>query len=129
MDKQILRRYLPAILLAVGVMLVWSTRSQTAVPLAGSLTSVLPAYGDMRVTAQTVTEEERKVAGMTDYVARAFWKDSDVVFTTYVGYYDRQTQGKTIHSPRNCLPGAGWEILNADTAHIARAGREYVVNK
>ena len=26
----------------------------------------------------------------------------------YVGYYATQRQGATIHSPLNCLPGAGW---------------------
>ena len=34
---------------------------------------------------------------------------------TFVSYYERQTQGKTIHSPRNCLPGAGWEVLTPGT--------------
>ena len=26
----------------------------------------------------------------------------------YVGYYGSQRQGDTVHSPLNCLPGAGW---------------------
>jgi EpsI family protein len=26
----------------------------------------------------------------------------------YVGYYASQRQGETMHSPLNCLPGAGW---------------------
>ena len=76
-----------------------------------------------------MTAEERKAAGMTDYVARGYWKDSSLVFTAYVGYYDRQTQGHSMHSPRNCLPGAGWEILTADTTVVNSAGRNYVVNK
>ena len=29
----------------------------------------------------------------------------------YVGYHDSQRQGDTIHSPLNCLPGAGWQPL------------------
>ena len=28
-----------------------------------------------------------------------------------MGYYERQLRGKTIHSPKNCLPGSGWEAL------------------
>jgi EpsI family protein len=50
---------------------------------------------------------------MSDYMMRVFTEDSIPRFTTYVGYYDRQVQGKSIHSPKNCLPGAGWEILNS----------------
>jgi EpsI family protein len=66
---------------------------------------------------------------MSNYVARLYWADSTVAFTTYVGYYDRQTQGKTMHSPRNCMPGAGWEILRADTASITGGGKTHLVNK
>ena len=125
-----LLRYLPGALLSVGFLLVYSTRSQTAVPLAGALTTVLPAWEGLRITDQTVSDEERRIAGMTDYVARMYWRDStSVAFTTYVGYYDRQMQGHTMHSPRNCLPGAGWEILKSDVGIIASSGRNVVVNK
>ena len=125
-----LRRFLPAALLAVGALLVFSTRSQTAVPLAGSLATVLPAWEGLRITNQTISEEEKRVAGMTDYVARVYWKDTaNAAFTTYVGYYDRQTQGHSMHSPKNCLPGAGWEILKTDVATIASVSGNVVVNK
>ena len=129
MDKGMLRKYLPATLLLAGFGLVFSTRSQVAVPLAGSLTTVLPQYPGLTVKEQTISDEERKIAGMTDYVARTYWKDSTVAFTTYVGYYDRQAQGKSMHSPRNCLPGAGWEVLNAGTGTITANGTQHVVNK
>jgi EpsI family protein len=39
-----------------------------------------------------------------------------------VGYYDYQVQGKTIHSPRNCLPGAGWETVQGGTVLVPAAG-------
>jgi EpsI family protein len=129
MDKLLLNKYLPSILLFVGCLMLFSTRSQMAVPLAGSLQTVLPSWSGYTVKEQTVTEEERKVAGMSDYVARLYQKDSSAVFSTYVGYYDRQTQGKSMHSPRNCLPGAGWEILRADTGAITAAGVTHTVNR
>ena len=124
------RRFVPSALLAIGIMLVYSTRSQIAVPLVGSLSTVLPAWQGMRVTDQKVSDEEKRIAGMSDYVARVYWRDSAAVaFTTYVGYYDRQTQGHTMHSPKNCLPGAGWEILNTDVGTIVSGGKRFVVNK
>jgi EpsI family protein len=58
-----------------------------------------------------------------------YWQDTTMAFTTYVGYYDRQMQGKTIHSPRNCLPGAGWEILEGRTATVTSATGPHVVNR
>jgi EpsI family protein len=65
---------------------------------------------------------------MTDYVARAYAHDSVVAFTTLVSYYDRQSQGKTIHSPRNCLPGAGWEVFRSGTRTVDADGAPHVVN-
>ncbi|MDB4915330.1 MAG: EpsI family protein, partial [Gemmatimonadetes bacterium] len=130
MDKTMFGKYLPALVLLVGFGLILSARSQRAVPLASSLSEVLPAYDGYRVTNQVIADDERRVAGMSDYVARAYWRpDSTMAFSVYVGYYDRQTQGKTIHSPRNCLPGAGWEVLRAETGTVMGEGGSHVVNR
>ena len=47
----------------------------------------------------------------------------------YVGYYDQQTQGQTIHSPKNCLPGAGWEPLASSPLTIGIATGAVTVNR
>jgi EpsI family protein len=98
------------------------------VALANPLHGVLASMPGYRIEDQQLSAEERRVAGMTDYVARVYWRDTVAAFTTLVSYYDRQTQGATIHSPRNCLPGAGWEILNTGTATLSVNGVPYVVN-
>lgn len=120
--------YMPALILFVGFLFVLNVQDQRAVPLAGPLDTVLSSVDGMRVQNQVVSDEERRVAGMSDYVARLYWRDTTVAFTTYVGYYDRQTQGKTIHSPRNCLPGAGWEILRSGTSTVTAASGSHTVN-
>jgi EpsI family protein len=125
-----LRALLPGFVLLAGCAITFGgTRSQHALqpvaPLAGVLRDV-PGY---RIQDQVVSDEERRVAGMSDYVARIYWRDTTPVFTTYVGYYDQQTQGKSIHSPRNCLPGAGWEILRTGTATVQAADGAHVVNR
>jgi EpsI family protein len=66
---------------------------------------------------------------MNDYVARVYMRDSVAAFTTFVSYYERQTQGKTIHSPRNCLPGAGWEILRGGEYELPVDGTLRTVNR
>lgn len=30
----------------------------------------------------------------------------------YIGYYQSQREGDIIHSPKNCMPGAGWKIVD-----------------
>lgn len=47
------------------------------------------------------------VLGVDDYLSREYVSNRDVM-ALYVGFYQTQRQGSTIHSPLNCLPGAGW---------------------
>jgi EpsI family protein len=124
-----LRPYVPAAILLLGCVLVWDARSQSAVPLAGSLQSVMAEVAGFDVADQTISASEQRVAGMKDYVARSYSRGGATAFTTLVSYYDRQTQGKTIHSPRNCLPGAGWEIMSGETRVISVDGVPRTVNR
>jgi EpsI family protein len=50
-------------------------------------------------------------------------------FSLYVGFYEQQSRGQTIHSPKNCLPGSGWEALTSTTHDVAVAGRTHTVNR
>jgi EpsI family protein len=124
-----LKAFLPAIILALGYALVAGARGQRAVPLAAPIDNVLPSVDGYRVQSQKIGDEERRVAGMSNYVARMYLRDSVVAFTTLVSYYDRQTRGKSIHSPKNCLPGAGWEVLSGGTESVAAGGATYTVNR
>jgi len=78
---------------------------------------------------QTISDEERRVAGQSDYVMRLYGRDSLWSYSAYVGYYDSQAQGRTVHSPRNCLPGAGWEILQPGSATLHLGNDAYRVNR
>ena len=122
-------RYAPCAILIAGCALLWNAHSQRAVPIEGALASVLADAPGFEIVEQTISPNERRVAGMTDYVARAYRRDSAVAFTTFVSYYDKQTQGKTIHSPRNCLPGAGWEIVSGGPRELVIDGRTHSVNR
>lgn len=124
-----LRSYLPAAILFVGCGLVWNAHTQSSIPLEGSLGSVLSDLRGYEVSNQKISAEEQTIAGMTDYSARAYHRDGVIAFTTFVSYYDRQTQGRTIHSPRNCLPGAGWEIISGGSRSVMLDGASRPVNR
>ena len=122
------RAFVPALVLLVGCGFVWQTHTQRQMSLAAPLASIIPTLDGYSVVDLHLGDEERQVAGMSDYVARTYRRDTVPVFQTLVSYYDRQGQGKTIHSPRNCLPGAGWEVLRGGTRAVVVDGASHDVN-
>jgi EpsI family protein len=57
-----------------------------------------------------------RVLAVDDYVNRAYYSPNAIV-SLYVGFYQTQRQGNTMHSPMNCLPGAGWDPI--DRSHLS----------
>ena len=116
-----LSSFVPAMILAGGLGLLGLTHGQErpkpVQPIAGILESV-PGY---RYDTIGVDTNSQRVAGMDEFINRVYLRDTVAAFSLYVGYYTYQTQGKTIHSPRNCLPGAGWEPVESSTLPISGA--------
>lgn len=59
-----------------------------------------------------------QVLGVDDYLSRIYLLSGEPVLSVYVGYYTSQRKGDTIHSPMNCLPGAGWTPLVAERIKV-----------
>jgi EpsI family protein len=125
-----LRSWAPAALLGAGLLLVARVDDQRQMPLRQPLDSVVPkellGFGARDIE---ISDEERAVAGMNSYVMRSYGGPGTPAFTLYVGYYESQAQGRTIHSPRNCLPGAGWESLAFGRAVVATAAGIVTLNR
>jgi len=55
-------------------------------------------------------DEVYNILGVEDYIMANFHKSPEAFVNLYVGFYQSQKQGDIIHSPKNCMPGAGWNI-------------------
>ena len=65
------------------------------------------------------TPEVMALLGVDDYITRTYLQPAQLPVGLYVGYYFTQRQGDAIHSPMNCLPGAGWIPLEQGHATVA----------
>ncbi|MBI3790482.1 MAG: EpsI family protein [Gemmatimonadetes bacterium] len=122
-------RWAPAGVLVAGCLLVAGQREQVAAPLAAPLASVPSDFQGLTAKDVTIDADQQKVAGMSSYLMRVFKRDSLDVMSLYVGYYDYQRQGKSIHSPKNCLPGAGWEPMSHTVVPVTIDGTAHPVNR
>jgi EpsI family protein len=73
-----------------------------------------PWYG----VDQPLEERVLDVLGLDAYLQRRYADDRGNSLWLYVGYYLHQRQGKGIHSPKHCYPGAGWSMLEKGTETV-----------
>jgi EpsI family protein len=72
-----------------------------------------------------------KTLQLDDYLLVDYQRDDQVV-NLYVAYYSSQQSGAAVHSPRSCLPGGGWEMVNQEERIVGNPranGRPMKVNR
>lgn len=52
---------------------------------------------------------------LTDYALLNYSKEGELPIAFYSAYYESQRKESTTHSPRACLPGGGWRIVDSKT--------------
>ncbi len=62
-------------------------------------------------TEQRFDEKVYKVLGVDDSILTDYSTLDGRRVQLYVGFYQSQREGDLIHSPKNCMPGAGWNII------------------
>lgn len=128
-----MRRWLdwaPATILAFGAMASLVVREPRSVPLQQPLSELPRALGGPGSREIIIPPTELAANGASSYVYRAYLaEDGQEAFSLYVGYYPSQRQGRTVHSPKNCLPGSGWEPLEASIVELPAGTGSVPVNR
>jgi EpsI family protein len=66
-----------------------------------------------------IDAETQGVLGATDFVNRAYEDGSTQESVgLFIAFFESQRKGGAIHSPKNCLPGSGWSVLDSGTSSI-----------
>jgi EpsI family protein len=86
--------------------------------------------GDYRmVGAQSIDSDVQAVLKADDYVVRWYQTPAGKLAEVFVAYYAVQKAGESMHSPKNCLPGAGWQPLLNDRVTVSGPTGEVEVNR
>lgn len=65
------------------------------------------------------------VLGNGDFLSRLYTAPGTAApIDLFIGYFPMQRTGQTIHSPKNCLPGAGWSFESYRYAHFLSADHQ-----
>jgi EpsI family protein len=137
------------LLLATAVML-HSRGDVDRVPTSQPLSSMPQTIGPWSSRDIPMQDDVLAILGKGDFLNRIYLGPRDVSgsnlqpvstasaplvpISLFIGYFASQRSGQSIHSPQNCLPGAGWTFessrytdLTADNGKVFRVG-EYVIS-
>lgn len=100
------------------------TRSEASVPVNKPLQQFPQKSGDWFMTGEA-RFDERVLAVLlpTDYLSRNYENSRGERVSLYIGYHDGGPNSGPIHSPKQCLPGSGWNRLDDDVRQLQVSGQ------
>ena len=129
------RFWVVALLLAAVALLLQARGDSDRIPASEPLAQFPAVIGEWHSHEQPIDPETLDVLGAGDFLSRVYGQSGrSLPIGLFIGYFPTQRTGVTIHSPKNCLPGAGWEFessqyvdLRDDNGKPHRVG-EYIIS-
>ena len=106
-----------AIMLITSVTLSYLNNSEakkTNKPLSGFPMIIRGWHGELDYFDDWVYEK----TGVDDSILSHFYDSSGNDVQLYIGYYESQREGSIIHSPRNCMIGKGWNMIETSRINL-----------
>jgi len=82
--------------------------------------------GDWTGADQPIPAESLEVLGAGDFLSREYRDSSDRIppIDLFLAYIPSQRFGDTLHSPKHCLPGSGWQSLESRAVTLSLPGHD-----
>jgi EpsI family protein len=109
-----------ALLACAGGFLQARSRSER-VPAHAPLSSFPEALGSWAGKDVEIPPAFLDVLGPGEFLSRIYQAPAEPYIDFFLAYFPSQKTGDTIHSPKNCLPGAGWTPIEAGRMQLAEA--------
>ena len=116
-------RFLTAVALLAGTAILLHTRPGTDRNPPSEPLSQLPGMiGGWTGSDRQIDQETRDVLGAGDFLSRVYTQNAQPLpVGLFIAYFPTQRTGQTIHSPKHCLPGAGWVFVSSNTVDLTDA--------
>lgn len=119
------------LVLAAAALFLHSRSSAEVLPGRAPLQEFPAALDDWSSRTVPIEPEVRRVLGDGDFLQRIYYRGSQgEMFDVFLAYFPSQRTGSTIHSPKNCLPGAGWAPIESNRVPLTWPdGRTFHINE
>jgi EpsI family protein len=109
---------LTGVFIVAGV-LTYGRRHFEQVPAGKALDQLPLNLGEWSGKQYPIGEDVLAVLGKGDFISRSYRSSAvPAPIDLLVAYFPSQRSGDSIHSPKNCLPGAGWSFKSSSETEI-----------
>jgi len=98
--------------------LLYSSIRPEIVPDSRPLAQVPADFGAWRLERESAVDKETQDVLQADDLLSRVYRSGASEAGLFVAAFRTQRTGKAPHSPKNCLPGSGWEPLTSGTAAV-----------
>jgi len=132
-----LRFVLSTALVAAAALFLQAHSRNEIYPPRLALETFPDQLGDWTGTDLSIDDEVLRILGPGDFLLREYENQHrpQPSVNLFLAYFPTQRAGDTIHSPKNCLPGAGWapventRITLSSPGHTPFPANRYVIAK
>ena len=131
-----LRFWIVVAILASTVFVLQSRGDVDQVPYSQPLSMMPRSFGAWTAQDIPLTDDTLEVLGKGDFLNRVYTfqpqpgEITQPAISVFIGYFASQRTGQTMHSPQNCLPGAGWTFDSKQYTEIQDVnGKNYNVGE
>ena len=87
-------------------------------PIKKSLSGFPMQIGNWKGAKGAFEQRVYDILGVDDSLLVNYDNEKNENIQLYIGFYKSQRQGDIIHSPKNCMPGSGWNIIESSLLAI-----------
>jgi EpsI family protein len=97
------------LVLVAQAVLFYSASHGEITPLPAPLSAFPAIAGDWRLQQEGVLDKETQDILKADDAMTRVYTSSEGGANLFIAFFKTQRQGQSPHSPKNCLPGSGWQ--------------------
>src|SRR5271163_4111623 len=126
-------RYLRILTLVVvaQTVLFYSASHGESTPLPLPLKGLPATFGSWKLLQEGVVDEETQSVLKADDLVTRWYGSPEGGASLFIAYFKTQRTGQSPHSPKNCLPGSGFQPVEGESGRIdvPVAGGSIHINK
>lgn len=117
-NRRWIRGLWPLLILVITAVFLQSRSHAEVLPPHAKLSTFPSEFAGWSGSTLTIPSSALAVLGPGHFLERLYTSPGKPSVDLFLAYFPKQSTGDEIHSPKHCLPGAGWTPIHSSVIHV-----------